>query len=654
MDQTQRLILDELEDRVEQIFVATEDLREAVGDGKTTRDLLESIFRNVHSLKASASSNGLDNLTKIAHQFENLLHSLRVGRIDLTEPVLRAFDETGDALYSSLRDVPNVTSQSYEQLFAQLQQLSEATDRTSRLEVEVILNAIPPEIWQALSDSEKHRLEQSVGEGASLFLVATSFDIADFDHHFQILKDKLTEKGELISTAPTVDQERPDKINFRILYARESDLEQVKLELAEFQTVTVHEIAPQLSTAVTASNEESQRSRTKTTDGSPLIRIDLEDLDKLISSTHRLFRETTACFDEALHGERTSTELRPRIDEISTSFMELASELVNLRMVPIERVLQRAFRAGRSAAAAAGKEIDFTLLGHDLQIDKSLSDAIADPLIHLVRNAVDHAIETAVERTAAGKTECGNIRIEALTLQGQTRIRVTDDGRGIDPKVVCSAGWRQGLIPEGALIDIDQALRLLFRPGFSTASSVSETSGRGVGLDVVETSIEGVGGAIRVDSQPGSGSVFEIRLPVTFSLLDVLIVRVGKHRYLIDAAQVVSTQRMKPGEAEALNLSLEGESVPAFRLDELLGLEERDYAASILMHCRFAKQNSEQSRSLALKVTEPIETEQVLVRNLGRRGGRWFGVAGAAEMRDGKVALLLDLPTLTAAAGKAT
>ncbi len=648
VDQTHRLILEELEDRVEHIFAATEDLREAIGDGRTSRQLLESIFRNVHSLKASASSNGLDELPRIAHQFENLLHSLRVGRTTLTDAALQAFDETAEAMFSILRADASVN---FEELFNRLQLLSEPTDRGRRLEVDLILHAVPGDIWEALSELEKHRLEQSVGEGANLFLVATRFDITNFDQLFQTLKDKLTEKGELISTAPQVDNELPDKINFRILYTRESDLEQVRSEISNFTDVTVNEISPEQVSAANERQEAQARYRPRPKNDSPLIRVELNELDKLISSTHQLFRDTTACFESALANNR---DFRTKVDEVSTSFMKLAAELVSLRMVPIDRVLQRAYRAGRSAAASEAKAIEFSVRGNDLQVDKSLADAISDPLIHLVRNAVDHGIESESERKAGGKNARGVIRIEAFALQGQTRIRVSDDGRGIVPNLVASAAWRRGVIPDGALLDMEQSLRLLFRSGFSTATGVSETSGRGVGLDVVETAIEDVGGAIRVDSKPGFGSVFEIRLPVTFSLLDVVVLRVGKHRYLIDAVQVVSTQRLKESESDSFDTQIDAEVIPSFRIDELLGFEGGGLEPSILLHCNFEKQNSDQTRSLALKVTEPVETEQVLVRNLGSRGGRWFGVAGAAEMRDGTVALLLDLPALTSAASKVT
>lgn len=625
VDQTHRLIVEELGDRIEEIFAATEEIRETIGDGKTTRQLLESIFRNTHSLKASASFNGLDDVATLAHEFENLLHALRVGKVTLNDDILYAFDQTADALFSNLNDKGS-RERFNNELLARLRYLSEPETKGSKFNVELTLNAVPPDIWSALSDEEKHRLEQALGEGSSLFLISTRFDLASFDQLFQELKVELNRKGELISTAPKVDAERPDKIDFRILYARESDLENLSGELSQNPDVTVAEIAPQQ--AITKGETKEKDVSPKGSSGYS-IRIELDDLDRLISTTHRLFRDTVAVCDRA----GSLVRLENEVNHLSASFLNLASDLVNLRMVGIDRVLQRAVRAGRSTATSLGKEIDFLVMGGDLRIDKSLSDAIADPLIHLVRNAVDHGIESSQEREKAGKNVRGLICIAASTVQGQTRIRVTDDGRGIDTGIVCEAAKRLGVIDKKADIDLDQSVRLLFRSGFSTASSVSETSGRGVGLDVVETSIEKVGGAIRVDGNAGKGAVFEIRLPVTFNLLDVVVVKEGGHRYLIDAGQV------KPRRSDPAHTTL--------RLDELLGLEPSDTSHQTQLQCVFEGQNADDSKTIELKVNEVVNREQVLVRNLGSHGGRWFGVAGAAEMRDGKVALLLDLPALT-------
>jgi len=636
-------LTEELEDRVEQIFSATESLRELAGDGKATRQLLDSIFRNVHGLKATASSNELKNLANIAHQFENLLHALRTGKARITDDVLRVFDDTSDAMFSSLRDTDSDTATSFNSLFERLQFLSEGSSKTNRLEVDVILHAIPNEIFQALRDEEKHRLQQVLGEGASLFLITTSFDPASFDQRFQSLKETLTREGELISTAPQIRDDAPGKIDFRILYARESELDSVKQELSDQLDIVVSEISPQATKQNIKSHSVGSRYDKRSTSSAPyLIRIELDDLDRLISSTHQLFRDTDSCLDQAITNSDQSALLRSKAEAVSSSFMALASELVNLRMVPIDRVLQRAFRAGRSVAVAADKKVEINVVGHDLAIDKSLADAISDPLIHLMRNAVDHGIEDESRRVSAGKNPLGKISIEATTLQGQTRIRVTDDGRGIDPHFICAAGRRLGVLAHDKQLDLEQSVRLLFRPGFTTATAVSEASGRGVGLDVVETAIEEVGGAIRVDSRPGVGSMFEIQLPATFSLLNVVVLHSGDRRHLIDAAYVSSSQVMN-----SIDPQVDIGSTSVLTLEDLLEQEATPSASSVLVYCNFKMPNSQQSKSVRLQVSK-FETAQLLVRNLGSHSGRWLGVVGAAEMRDGKVALLLDLPTLVA------
>ena len=565
--------LSELEDQVEQIFATVEELREVAGDGPATRKLLDSLFRTVHSLKASATSNGLNSLAATAHAFESLLHSLRTGKTTLDNDAFELLSENADSLSEGL----TLDSPTFE---------------------------IPADIWTTLKEDEKHTLKQSVNEGATLFLVQTSFDVADFDQQFQKLKELLAGSGEVISTAPKVDTDAPGKINFRILYASTAA---TLRELSGISDVRAEEITVPLPPKSIA------RQKRRAPDS---VRISLEDLDRLISSTHKLYRQTVKSTNPA-------SVLEPAL-------LELSAELVNLRMVTADKLLSRALRAGRSAAIATGKEIEFELHGQDLLLDKSLSEAIADPLVHLVRNAVDHGIENANVRVQLGKPRKGRIIIEAAAFQGQTRIAVTDDGRGIDPAIVERAAKRLGILDSEALVNSEKCIRLLFRAGFSTALEVSNISGRGVGLDVVETGVEEVGGSVRVNSQTGKGSTFEIRLPVTFGFLDVVPVSVAGQRYLIDAAHVISkaTNDTKP--------------VP---LGSLLGHGSQDQqsAPQAMLICQFADQSKNQ---VALSVDEVGETQHALIRGLGSRSGRWFGVAGASEMRDGSVVLLLDLQRL--------
>lgn len=316
--------MSDLEDKLEQIKTTLADLRSASTDGPTTRKQLDSLFRHVHSLKAAAAADGFTELSRAAHELENVLHSLRTGESSLDN---HALEQLVDTLPSGL---------------------------------------VPQDIWNSLTAHEKHALKQSISEGADVFFVDASFEVADFDLEFQKLKEKLSNDGEVISVFPRVDSERSQKINFRIL-----------------------------------------------------------------------------CADTGSRGKA---------------------------------VLQRAVRAGRAAANALGKEIKFEVTGADISLD----DPIADCLLHLVRNAVHHGIESR-----------GTITIAATNDQDQLTIKVTDNGRGIDP----------------------QTVERLFDPGFSTASEISEIAGRGVGLDIVKTTVEARGGSVQIKSELGKGSTFLITLP---------------------------------------------------------------------------------------------------------------------------------------------
>jgi len=619
------LVSDELEDRVEQIFNATEKFHEVTFEGRTARQLLDSIFRDVHSLKASAASNNLNELALISHEFENLLHALRVGHTRMSAEVLRAFEETAEAMFSSLHS-QSTNPVSHVALFDRLRTLSEGTPG-NRSEVDATAEIVPAEIWKSLSEDEKHRLKVVINEGASLFVLSVSLDVANFDTQFQTLKNKLTAIGELVSTAPALNTDKPDKVDFRILYASEFDHDDLSQRLPELENASITEI-PIVHDAASSASQRQREPGTL----SRSLRIELDDLDRLISSTQQLFRKTNDCLSAA--SDRIS---KLQAESIGASFMQLAADLVDLRMVPIDRVLQRAYRAGRSAAVVAGKQIAFEVIGGDIKIDKALSDAIADPLIHLVRNAVAHGIETETERLNTGKERKGKIRVKASTLQGRTTIKVSDDGRGIDSELISDEAKRLDLIAKDARIDLERSVRLIFRAGFSTASDVSEVSGRGVGLNVVETTIEELGGTIRVKSTPGVGSAFEVLLPVTFSLLKVVVVRSARFRYLIDNEHVVSTEAID-------ETFIDDNTEQQFNLDELLGFDGSDVDTKAQLICKV--EDSKVAGSIVLRVNEVTGTEQVLVRSLGSRGGRWLGVAGAAEMRDGTVALLLDLPAL--------
>lgn len=663
VDQSQRQFLAETEDLIEQIFADLDELREKANDRRARRDLVDRIFRRIHRVKGSAASLGLEGLSEIAHEFESLLGAVRTGRLVVDNDVLDTCESAGIALFESLHLASSgVIEPSRRALFERIQVLAQGNSAKAGPDIGSVRDNLPYEISQSLTGDEKHRLEQAVEEGDDLYVVTTSFDIVSFDEEFSRLKEKLAARGEVIATSPMVDAERADKINFQILFAGRSNLEVADPDLISFAGLVVRKIASKPETPASGykAEENSLVAGLRLTPGASLsnfIRTDLDDLDRLISSTHDLFRATANALDLALSHPHVSNEFQEELErldvQIRRSFLSVEEKLIGLRMVSLAPVLQRAARAGRAAARLTNKEIDFEVVGSNLKLDKLLSDAIADPLIHLVRNAVDHGIETPQQPTQSPERKRGLVRIEVTSEGRQTCVRVTDNGRGVDPELISQAAIKLGVIGKDTLLDMDHSVRMLFRPGFTTLSSASTISGRGVGLDVVETAVEHIGGELRVSSQSGRGSTFEIRLPATFGLLRSTMVASGGNSFCIDSGHVVkieviaASQIEKSEDKEALRS--ESGVLSVVRLRELLGQPADETVSTELVHiiaCEFPEKGTHRRERVGIVVDKVVGSEEVLVRNLGRHSSRWPGIAGATELRDGTVALVLDLPRL--------
>lgn len=648
MDQTQRDILAEIDELTKQIITDLESLRDKNTNGQTRRELIARIFRSVHTIKGSAASCDLDAVSRIAHEFEHLLVEVRAGRVAIDAAVLSAAEAAAQALVES----GNVAASgrvrpSHDALFAQLQSAAQINESGSLLDREAILDSVPFEIRQMLTEAEKQQLISIVAEGSPLFVVASSFDMGTFDAEFFRLKEELSRFGEIISTSPAVDDKQPDKIKFQILYASNADLPALFARNSDFSKVVLKEI---LNTAAEAIETEST-APASVSSRLQSVRTDLDKLDSIIAATHELFRNTSKTLTLAtsnLSGS-ASDELQKLDHLVRTSFTNLEEKLISLRLVQLGPTLDRVARAGRAAARVAAKEIDFESVGSEIRLDKVLVETIANPLIQLVRNAVDHGIETATERAAAGKPSRGVVRIEAINDGSQSRLRVSDDGRGIDPQLISNAAKRLGLLQTDTDLNIEQSLRLIFRPGFTTLEAASELSGRGVGLDVVENSVEQLGGELRVSSTPGLGTTFEILLPVTFGVMASNVVISAGNHYCIPAVQTLGIDAI-----DVVDGSSGANQLRQVSLRDLLGQpdeETEDLTAPLqLITCQYrdehAGANDLQAKYVGIVVDRVDGPQEVLVRSLGQHAGRWYGIAGATQLQDGTVALVLDLPRL--------
>jgi two-component system chemotaxis sensor kinase CheA len=652
MDQMQREILGEIEELVGHIAADLDKLRATTTEGAARREQIAQIFRSVHSIKGSAASCDLKTVSRIAHEFEHLLAEVQAGRVSIDGVVIDTFESATQALSESLSiAAAGKVAPSYEKLFDRLRAAAQSQAAGSESPTsETMLDRIPAEIRESLKELEKQQLITIAAEGSPIHVVACSFDIRTFDEEFVRLKEKLARFGEIISTSPAVDEKHPDQINFRVLYASNADLQALSVSDTDFSGVIFEQVFEAASPDTETTASESNVLPSVSTLAN-FVRTDLEQLDSLIAATHDLFRMTSTTLSLAMSQMTIPAvdQLQKLDKQIRSSFIRLEDELIKLRLVPLGSTLERVARAGRAAARVAAKEIDFAIIGSEIHLDKLLVQALANPLIQLVRNAVDHGIETADERALAGKQQRGVVRIEAISDGSQVGLRVSDDGRGVDPMLVSAAAKRLGLLPEDAELNIEQSLRLIFRPGFTTLDAVSNLSGRGVGLDVVETSVEQVGGELRVSSKPGAGATFEMLLPVTFTVMAGNVVVSAGNRYCIPTAQTLGIDAI-----DVVDGSSGANQLRQVSLRDLLGQpdedEEESSGALQLITCQYRDARTgagdQQAKFIGIVVDRVEGPQEVLVRNLGQHAGRWYGVAGATELKDGNVALVLDLPRL--------
>jgi two-component system chemotaxis sensor kinase CheA len=324
---------------------------------------------------------------------------------------------------------------------------------------------------------------------------------------------------------------------------------------------------------------------------------------------------------------------------------------MSLRMIPIKPSFQKMERLARDLARECGKKVSFSTSGGDTELDRTVVEEIADPLVHMVRNAIDHGIERPEARVAAGKPETGELHLKAFHQGSNIVIELRDDGRGIDPAKVLARARAQGLVAENASLSNEEIFALIFLPGFSTAEKVTTVSGRGVGMDVVKRNIEKLRGKIEITSETGRGSTFRVKLPLTMAIIDGLVVRVGRDRFILPSTSV--QRALRPARANISTvqgrgelLDLRGRLVPVHRLHRRFGIPADaenpwDGIVVIVEHS---------GKTSALLVDEMVSKQEVVIKSLGAFMQGLPGVAGGAILGDGNIALILDPGSLLLAA----
>jgi two-component system chemotaxis sensor kinase CheA len=654
MDEEQSQFIADAREMVERLYRDLEQLRSARSHGRQRRELAARIFRRVHTLKGSAGSLGLMSVSHIAHDFEGVLDGVRLGRVEITDAVLDAFEDGTDAIARALASAPSEgPTPSAAAVIKRLAALAAQSKKQGTI-AGGLRSVLPPEIAHSLSEYDLQHAREAVREGAKLFVVLAGFALETFDQNFRELTKLLGQSGEIISTGPGAPPSA-EEINFRLLYAAELVPGDILRQADALGRIEISEIKIEASAAGAKVPAQAFPALAFSPDSGETVRVNTRELDELISGASELFRYTTNALLALGTGDKLPLETATRY--LRRRFVELEERLLKLRLVPAGEVLGRAAaRGGHIAARRLGKQVEFEIVGGDVGIDKSLADTIADPLSHLVRNAVTHGIESPAEREAAGKSALGQVKLAAFNEGSRIHITVTDDGRGIDWDRIVAAAAAHGIASNASDLSTDQCLRLIFRPGFSTASNVSEISGRGIGLDVVDRAMEQAGGEVRVATELGAGTTFAMIMPATLALVQCLLVRSGDQLYAIESAGVSGElANANQSGTDHGRVEWQGESLPLLHLNTLLGQSDvQSHVGTMIVWqaqnngaglARNKANHDSQSR-YALVVDSVNGHQETLVRSLGRHAARWAGVCGAAELFDGNIALVLDIEEL--------
>lgn len=677
-----RDFLAEAEEILEELGAQLADLADMAESGTCDPDLVNAIFRGAHSLKGVAGMFGFTAVAEVAHNTENLLDWLRMGKVSLTRTVV-------DLLFRSLKLLTVLLRATSDGTLGQQQDeiAVHAAAITACLSPDASPTAgsleqvgLPAAIIGSLTEYEEHRLRENLGQGRSLFVLHTSFDLGSFDQELGSLTDLLKQYGELISTLPSIGENSQTNIDFDLLLGtqrREQELHQL-LE-GRVVSITGYGAPAEFVSSATPSDALTDAAvsapdaavaavdqQASSMDGAgsvapaPLavdegasaksmsrtVRVDITKLDSLMNIVGELVlaQSSITAIANRMRAEgfsRMAVDLGKAAKGLERRLTDLQSGVMDIRMIPVGQLYDKMSRIVRSITREQGKKVDLKLYGAETELDKLIVEDIADPLMHIIRNAIDHGIESPEQRRALGKDERGTLRLASYQKGNHVVIEVEDDGGGIDLEKVKQKALAKGLVHDVSSLSDREALELIFLPGFSTADQITDVSGRGVGMDVVRNNIAAVSGMVDIETWPGRGSRFTIVLPITLAIIKALIISCAGRTYALPITSVVESLLLVPDEIRTVEnkevISLRESTLPLLRLDRFLAVDRIDTPIE-----QYVVVVGAAEKRLGLVVDDLLGQQDIVIKPLGEMFRSIRGISGAADLGDQRTILVLD------------
>jgi two-component system chemotaxis sensor kinase CheA len=588
--------------------------------------LLNEIFRAAHTLKGMSATMDFNKMAELCHAMENVLDKLRNHERDTTSGIVDVLLNCFDVLEAMVDDIDQ--------------------DGDANIDISLLLEQLETsEEGKKTDDGEEtDECEADTRENVYEITVSMSKGCQFKGARGFLVIRALSELGKIVRTIPDAQDIEDEKFDLELTFFIESSEDGDKLKEMVESVGDIEHV--EVATDTRKKNPINERLSGKTTIRSASsIRVGVERLDVVMNLVGELVINRSRLTQIGNKYQlRELTETLARVDRIIT---DLQDEITQMRMIPVDHIFSRFPRLVRDISKMQEKEIDFIIEGSEIELDRTVLDEIGDPLLHLLRNAADHGIELPDDRVSKGKSRTGTIKLIAKRERGYVTIIVEDDGKGIDPEEIRDIAVKKGFISEERALELSdmEALLLIFNPGFSTAEITTDVSGRGVGMDVVKSKVESLGGTVEIQSQLGAGSSTRMRLPITMAIIQALLAEVNDETYAIPISGVLEILKVTAADIKTLHgtevINLRGKVLPLVTLRQLFNIASDEHPETCIVVVI-----EKSDGNIGLVIDSILDQEEIVIKPLGKllEGNRGF--SGTTILGDGRVIPILDTTTL--------